>query len=96
MADLLAVGRELLSPTLVDPATARGRRRAPQFPSLAGVLPGFGRHDPNPWGLGVEVRGAKHPHWTGAHELGRARSATSGAAARSCGSTPRRASPWRC
>ena len=29
------------------------------------MLPGFGRHDPNPWGLGVEVRGAKHPHWTG-------------------------------
>jgi CubicO group peptidase (beta-lactamase class C family) len=29
------------------------------------VLPGFGRQEPNPWGLGPEVRGAKSPHWTG-------------------------------
>lgn len=36
----------------------------PAFPDLAGVLPGFGRQDPNPWGLGVEVRGEKSPHWT--------------------------------
>lgn len=34
------------------------------YPDLAGVLPGFGAQDPNPWGLGVEVRGDKHPHWT--------------------------------
>lgn len=62
--DLLRVGRELLAPTLVDPATVREATSA-QFPALAGVLPGFGRQSPNPWGLGVEVRGAKHPHWTG-------------------------------
>ena len=36
-----------------------------QFPGLAGVLPGFGPFDPCDWGLGVEVRGRKHPHWTG-------------------------------
>lgn len=35
------------------------------FPELAGVLPGFGDHDPNPWGLGPEIRGGKRPHWTG-------------------------------
>jgi CubicO group peptidase (beta-lactamase class C family) len=29
------------------------------------VLPGFGRQDPNDWGLGVEIRDHKHPHWTG-------------------------------
>ncbi len=29
------------------------------------MLPGFGRFDPCPWGLGVEIRGEKHPHWTG-------------------------------
>lgn len=34
------------------------------FPELAGVLPGFGGQDPNPWGLGVEVRATKAPHWT--------------------------------
>ena len=36
-----------------------------QFPGLAGVLPGFGPFDPCDWGLGVEIRGRKHPHWTG-------------------------------
>jgi CubicO group peptidase (beta-lactamase class C family) len=34
------------------------------FPGLVGVLPGFGHQDPNDWGLGVEVRGRKSPHWT--------------------------------
>jgi CubicO group peptidase (beta-lactamase class C family) len=32
---------------------------------LRGVLPGFGGQDPNDWGLGFEIRGNKHPHWTG-------------------------------
>jgi CubicO group peptidase (beta-lactamase class C family) len=63
--DLLRIGRELLTPTLIDPATLRDATSA-QFPELAGVLPGFGRQDPNPWGLGVELRGMKSPHWTGA------------------------------
>lgn len=36
----------------------------PYLPTLAGVLPGFGRQDPNPWGMGAEVRGLKRPHWT--------------------------------
>ena len=36
-----------------------------QFPDLAGVLPGFGRMVPNDWGLGLELRDAKEPHWTG-------------------------------
>jgi CubicO group peptidase (beta-lactamase class C family) len=30
------------------------------------VLPGYGGQDPNDWGLGVEIRGHKSPHWTGA------------------------------
>jgi CubicO group peptidase (beta-lactamase class C family) len=30
------------------------------------VLPGFGRQSPNDWGLGVELRDTKSPHWTGA------------------------------
>ena len=33
----------------------------PAFPDLAGVLPGYGPQDPNPWGLGVEVRGEQGP-----------------------------------
>jgi CubicO group peptidase (beta-lactamase class C family) len=64
LADLMAVGRELLSPTLVSPETL-ARTTAVAFPGLAGVLPGYGRQDPNDWGLGVEVRSHKRPHWTG-------------------------------
>ena len=30
-----------------------------QFPGLAGVLPGWGRMDPNDWGLAFELRDAK-------------------------------------
>ena len=44
----------------------RSRRRpSVQFPGLVGVLPGFGRQEPNDWGLGFELRDAKSPHWTG-------------------------------
>lgn len=34
-------------------------------PGLKGVLPGYGLQNPNDWGLGFEIRGAKSPHWTG-------------------------------
>lgn len=61
--DLLRFGRELLSPTLVVPETLVAAT-AEQFPGLAGVVPGLGRYDPNPWGLGFELKGAKTPHWT--------------------------------
>jgi CubicO group peptidase (beta-lactamase class C family) len=63
-ADLLALGRELLSPTLISPAML-ARATATAFPGLNGVLPGFGRQDPNDWGLGFELRDRKSPHWTG-------------------------------
>ena len=58
------------------------------FPGLRGVLPGFGLQDPNDWGLGLEIRGRKAPHWTGARNSPRDRSGTSGAAGRSCGWIP--------
>jgi CubicO group peptidase (beta-lactamase class C family) len=35
------------------------------FPGLVGVLPGYGRMEPNDWGLGFELRDTKEPHWTG-------------------------------
>lgn len=63
--DLLRFARELLAPTLLEPDLAE-RARTPQWPELAGVLPGYGRQDPNPWGLGFEIRDAKDPHWTDA------------------------------
>jgi CubicO group peptidase (beta-lactamase class C family) len=65
LLDLLALGTELAVPTLISPETHRDAVTV-QFPDLAGVLPGFGRFDPCPWGLGVEIRGTKSPHWTGA------------------------------
>jgi CubicO group peptidase (beta-lactamase class C family) len=65
LADLLALGRELQAPTLVTAGTL-AEATSVAFPGLAGVLPGFGRQDPNDWGLGPELRGTKAPHWTGA------------------------------
>lgn len=41
------------------------RMVSPYLPELIGVLPGYGRQVPNPWGLGPELRGDKAPHWTG-------------------------------
>ena len=64
LADLLAVGRELLRPTLVAGETF-AEATAVQFPGLTGVLPGIGRMEPNDWGLAFELRDAKSPHWTG-------------------------------
>jgi CubicO group peptidase (beta-lactamase class C family) len=62
--DALALAREFQSPTLVAPETL-AEMTAVQFPGLAGVLPDVGRFDPNDWGLGVELRDGKQPHWTG-------------------------------
>lgn len=62
--DLLALAHELLVPTLVAPETL-AEARTVQFPGLTGVLPGFGRHERNDWGLGFELRDEKEPHWTG-------------------------------
>jgi CubicO group peptidase (beta-lactamase class C family) len=66
-ADLLALGRELLTPEpRVLSRALRERATAVAFPGLDGVLPGFGRQRPNDWGLGFELRDGKTPHWTGA------------------------------
>jgi CubicO group peptidase (beta-lactamase class C family) len=62
---LLAVGREALAPSLIAPETL-GEATSVVFPGLVGVLPGFGRQEPNDWGLGFELRDRKAPHWTGA------------------------------
>jgi CubicO group peptidase (beta-lactamase class C family) len=64
LVDLMKLGLELLTPTLVSTRTLAVATSV-VFPGLAGVLPGFGRQDPNDWGLGVEIRDGKHPHWTG-------------------------------
>jgi CubicO group peptidase (beta-lactamase class C family) len=63
--DLLALGRELLAPRLLARETL-DEATSVVFPGLAGILPGFGRQDPDDWGLGFELRDGKTPHWTGA------------------------------
>jgi CubicO group peptidase (beta-lactamase class C family) len=62
--DLLALARELLVPTIVAPETL-AEATSVQFPGLSGVLPSWGRMEPNDWGLAFELRDDKSPHWTG-------------------------------
>jgi CubicO group peptidase (beta-lactamase class C family) len=62
VADLARLAHELLVPTLVSPATLALATQV-AFPGLVGVLPGFGHQDPNDFGLGVEIRDHKSPHW---------------------------------
>lgn len=63
--DLARLAHQLLVPTHVGAAVV-ARAATTTYPGLSGVLPGFGRQEPNDWGLGVEVRGRKTPHWTSA------------------------------
>jgi CubicO group peptidase (beta-lactamase class C family) len=63
-ADLATFARELLAPVIL-PAGLVAEAAIVAFPGLRGVLPGFGLQDPCDWGLGLEVRGLKNPHWTG-------------------------------
>ncbi len=61
--DLQRLVRAWIEPILVSAPTL-DRATRPHLPQLDGVLPGFGRQTPNPWGLGPEIRGEKAPHWT--------------------------------
>jgi CubicO group peptidase (beta-lactamase class C family) len=63
-ADVARFLAEVQRPTLLSAATAADAVH-PHFPDLAGIVPGVGRFDPCPWGLGFEIRGDKSPHWTG-------------------------------
>jgi CubicO group peptidase (beta-lactamase class C family) len=65
LADALALARELQAPARIAAETL-AEACTVQFPGLDGVLPGFGRQEPNDWGLGFELRDGKAPHWTGA------------------------------
>ena len=61
--DLIRFAGHLLDPVVLAEATHH-EARSVQFAGLAGVLPGIGRMEHNDWGLGYELRGDKHPHWT--------------------------------
>jgi CubicO group peptidase (beta-lactamase class C family) len=56
--------KELMKPALISAVTAQDSITV-QYPELGGVIPGLGSYKPNPWGLGIEIRDHKHPHWTG-------------------------------
>ncbi len=45
-------------------SSTRDRMIRPYLPDLAGIVPGFGRFTPCPWGMGPEIRGDKL-HWMG-------------------------------
>ena len=64
VSDLLRFTGELLHPGRVLAAELLDEATTPQLPDLDGVLPGYGRQRPNPWGLGFELKGTKSPHWT--------------------------------
>ncbi len=62
--DLVRFSQEVTAPTLITSETAALAAR-PHFPTLGGIVPGVGRYETCPWGLGFEIRGDKSPHWTG-------------------------------
>ena len=64
VADLSGFVAELVHPRLLAASTA-AEATTVNFPGLAGVVPGVGRFDPCDWGLGLELKGAKRPHWMG-------------------------------
>jgi CubicO group peptidase (beta-lactamase class C family) len=63
LGDLLLLAGELLVPGRVISPAMLAEATTAQLPELKGVLPGFGRQHPNPWGLGLELHGHKAPHW---------------------------------
>jgi CubicO group peptidase (beta-lactamase class C family) len=64
-ADLALFAAEMQAPRLLHPSTLEAATTV-TFPGLRGVLPGYGPQRPNDWGLGLELRDGKSPHWTGA------------------------------
>jgi CubicO group peptidase (beta-lactamase class C family) len=62
VSEMATLAAELLQPEYF-PADRLAEARTTVFPGLSGVLPGFGRQEPNDWGLGFEVRAQKNPHW---------------------------------
>ncbi|KPI20785.1 beta-lactamase [Actinobacteria bacterium OV450] len=65
VSDLVRFAAELQAPRLLDVRTV-AEATSVVHPGLKGVLPGYGIQSPNDWGLGLEIRDGKAPHWTGA------------------------------
>lgn len=62
-ADLARVAQEYLAPSTLS-RQLRDEIISPYLPDLSGIVPGFGRFSPCPWGLGPEIHGLKD-HWMG-------------------------------
>ena len=62
VSDLAILAAELVEPRHF-PRERIAAATSTAFPGLSGVLPGFGRQEPNDWGLGFEIRSTKNPHW---------------------------------
>lgn len=60
--DLARLTAELLAPHHFPVEQLAAATRT-AFDGLSGVLPGFGRQEPNDWGLGFEIHDGKSPHW---------------------------------
>lgn len=61
--DLSVLVEELLQPQLLGSRASRAFTSV-ALPGLRGILPGYGMQRNNDWGLGVEIKGHKSPHWT--------------------------------
>jgi CubicO group peptidase (beta-lactamase class C family) len=70
LADVLALARDFLAPTVVA-AETMDELTSVQFPGLTGVLPDHGRFEPLDWGLGVQ-RNTRPPSWMGTRTSARA------------------------
>lgn len=62
--DLILLVQEFLNPQLLSEELWE-EALTPQFPTLSGIVPGYGRFSPCDWGLGYELHGQKAPHWQG-------------------------------
>jgi CubicO group peptidase (beta-lactamase class C family) len=62
--DVVRFAIEMIASSLVSADTA-STATSPVFPGLRGVVPGVGSYPDCVWGLGIEIKGAKEPHWTG-------------------------------
>lgn len=62
LRSMVAVASEFLTPTLLSEETLAEALEV-FGEDLSGVVPGYGRQVPCPWGLGFELHGEKSPHW---------------------------------
>lgn len=63
LRELLAFAFEAACPRFLSPKLFAAWSRSDGM-QLPGVVPGYGYHRDNAWGLGCEIRAAKDPHWT--------------------------------